>query len=82
MNSDRIGGDDFIEFAEVIIDQPAIEIDHQLLGLQVNRLHEAEIAIEDIFVVVVDVCITLSPLLKEQPKRSPPVCSGSPLSAA
>src|SRR3984957_7124914 len=54
VNSDRIGGDDLIEFAEVILDQPAIVIEHELLSIRVNRTAEAEIAVEDLFVVVVD----------------------------
>ena len=54
MNSDCIGGDDLIELAEVVVDQPAIEIEYELLSFRINRMHEAEIAIEDIFVVVVD----------------------------
>jgi transposase len=54
VNGDRIGGDDLIELAEVVVDQPAIKVEHELLGLRVNRLNEPEVAIEDIFVVVVD----------------------------
>ena len=54
VNRDRVGGDDFIELAEVVVDQPAIEIEHELLSFRINRMHKAEIAIEDIFVVIVD----------------------------
>jgi hypothetical protein len=46
VNRDRISGDDLIKLAEVVIDQPAIEIDHQLLGFQVNRLNEPKVTIK------------------------------------
>src|SRR5713101_2279355 len=44
VNADRIGRDDLIELAEVVVDQAAIEIEHQLLGLRVNCMNETAIA--------------------------------------
>jgi hypothetical protein len=81
VNSNRVGGEDFIEFAKVIVDQPAIEIEHELLSFRINRVHEAEIAAEDLFVIIVDRLHHFVAAPEEDPKRVTAGLLGSPFRA-
>ena len=59
-----------VEFAEAVGDRAAIEAGGKFTVLRINVFDVADVAVVDFFVVVVSICITLSPGAKVQPKRS------------
>src|SRR6516225_10918925 len=75
VNGRRVGRHQHVQLAESISDGPAIEAHSDLASIGVNIVDVADIAVVDLFFVVVSICITLSPGAKVQPNlwtlRSP-----------
>jgi hypothetical protein len=69
MDRGRVSEDDLVEFAEGVGDRPAVESRH-LAEFEINGLNETDVAVVNLFVIVIFDLLTLSPIKKGVPNFS------------